>query len=63
MRLGRERWGEVEWHVQVCFHCSEGFLGLVEEVEDDAPAELAVVLVLVHFEDLGGYVNASIALY
>lgn len=37
---------------QVLVHLLEGAVGLAEEVKDDALAELAVDLVLVHLEDL-----------
>jgi hypothetical protein len=40
------------WRLHAGIHLDKGALGLGEEVVDDALAELALVLVLVHFENL-----------
>ena len=39
-------------HLQCVLHLDEGLLGLLEEAEDDGAAELAIILVVVHLEDL-----------
>ena len=41
-----------EGRLQTLFHLLESSFGLIEEAEDDAAGELAVFLVVVHFEDL-----------
>ena len=41
------------WDLQVVVHLLECLLGLGEEVVDDGFGELALFLVIVHFEDLG----------
>jgi hypothetical protein len=38
--------------LQGVVHLGEGLLGLLEEAKDDGPAELALVLVVVHLQDL-----------
>ena len=46
-------WGEdVKERLQIRVHILEGVLRLLEEVVDDAPAELALIFVVIHFEDL-----------
>ena len=63
MGRGRSRLAWVlGWYVQVCFHLLEGRFGLVEEVEDDACAELALFFVIVHFEDLDCEVSMPLCL-
>jgi hypothetical protein len=44
--------GEGAGHSQIGVHLDKCALGLGEEVVYDAPAELALVFILVHFEDL-----------
>ena len=41
-----------ERYAHVLIHLVERAVGLLEEVEDDAPAELSLVLIVVHLEDL-----------
>jgi hypothetical protein len=58
---------EVDWvgsglYIQVFFHLSEGRFGLVEEVEDDACAELSLVFIVIHFEYLDGEVSRTFLL-
>lgn len=43
-------WGEEA--LQVCVHFLESALGLLEEIVDDALAELALLFIVVHFENL-----------
>lgn len=45
--------------VQIRFHLVEGAFSLLEKVEDNALAELALVLIVVHLENLlkGGRVD------
>ena len=51
--------GQTQGHSQLLVHLLEGLVGLAKEVVDDAFAELALVLVLVHLENLlkGGWVD------
>lgn len=39
-------------HAHVLIHLVECAVGLLEEIEDDAPAEFSLILIVVHLEDL-----------
>lgn len=48
------------WNLQSIVHLGEGLLGLLKEAKDDRAAELALILVVVHLQDLleGHGINA-----
>jgi len=39
-------------HAHVLIHLVECAVGLLEEIEDDTPAEFSLIFIVVHFEDL-----------
>ena len=47
--------------LQIDVHVLESVFGLSEEVVDDAPAEFALVFIIVHFENLDGVLRQSMA--